>query len=81
MMLDERGRSKGFAFVEFENQASNTSRRAGNHTHAQAQSGAMAALAANNTELKKRRIAVTLSDPRAPTRKCALLRKPSPVRG
>lgn len=34
---------------------------------------AMAALAANNSELKRRRIAVTLSDPRAPAHKCVLL--------
>ncbi|KAI1794811.1 RNA-binding protein Prp24 [Ganoderma leucocontextum] len=47
MILDDQGRSKGFAFVEFENE-----------------SDARAALAANNHELKKRRMAVTLADSR-----------------
>ncbi|TFK90773.1 RNA-binding protein Prp24 [Polyporus arcularius HHB13444] len=47
MILDDKGLSKGFAFVEFENE-----------------NDARAALAANNHELKKRRIAVTLADTR-----------------
>ncbi|KAI0712607.1 RNA-binding protein Prp24 [Earliella scabrosa] len=47
MILDDKGHSKGFAFVEFENE-----------------SDARAALSANNHELKKRRIAVTLADTR-----------------
>ncbi|KAL7280196.1 hypothetical protein ACG7TL_006615 [Trametes sanguinea] len=47
MILDDKGRSKGFAFVEFENDQE-----------------ARAALAANNHELKKRRMAVTLADSR-----------------
>ncbi|KAI0669180.1 RNA-binding protein Prp24 [Trametes maxima] len=47
MILDDKGRSKGFAFVEFENEQD-----------------ARAALAANNHELKKRRMAVTLADSR-----------------
>ncbi|PCH39752.1 hypothetical protein WOLCODRAFT_136486 [Wolfiporia cocos MD-104 SS10] len=46
-MALENGRSKGFAFVEFEQEQD-----------------ARAALAANNFELKKRRIAVTLADTR-----------------
>jgi RNA recognition motif-containing protein len=44
---DKNGQSKGFAFVEFENEAD-----------------ARAALSANNYELKKRRIAVTIADTR-----------------
>ncbi|KAI0771140.1 RNA-binding protein Prp24 [Trametes elegans] len=47
MILDDKGKSKGFAFVEFENEQE-----------------ARAALAANNHELKKRRMAVTLADSR-----------------
>ncbi|KAI9057468.1 RNA-binding protein Prp24 [Trametes sanguinea] len=47
MILDDKGRSKGFAFVEFETDQE-----------------ARAALAANNHELKKRRMAVTLADSR-----------------
>ncbi|KAI0700046.1 RNA-binding protein Prp24 [Cerioporus squamosus] len=47
MILDDKGLSKGFAFVEFENE-----------------NDARAALSANNHELKKRRIAVTLADTR-----------------
>ncbi|KAI0769831.1 RNA-binding protein Prp24 [Fomes fomentarius] len=47
MIQDEKGLSKGFAFVEFENE-----------------NDARAALSANNHELKKRRIAVTLADTR-----------------
>ena len=47
MILDDKGRSKGFAFVEFETE-----------------DDARAALAANNHELKKRRMAVTLADSR-----------------
>ncbi|KAM5538638.1 hypothetical protein V8D89_007667 [Ganoderma adspersum] len=47
MILDDKGQSKGFAFVEFESE-----------------NDARAALAANNHELKKRRMAVTLADSR-----------------
>ncbi|KAF9811778.1 hypothetical protein IEO21_06434 [Rhodonia placenta] len=47
MALDDNGRPKGFAFVEFEQEQD-----------------AVAALSANNYELKKRRIAVTLADTR-----------------
>ncbi|KAI0755299.1 RNA-binding protein Prp24 [Daedaleopsis nitida] len=47
MILDDKGLSKGFAFVEFENE-----------------NDARASLSANNHELKKRRIAVTLADTR-----------------
>ncbi|KAK7048174.1 ATP-dependent DNA helicase PIF1 [Favolaschia claudopus] len=47
MALDKDNHSKGFAFVEFEDEKS-----------------AQAALEANNQELKKRRIAVTLADSR-----------------
>ncbi|EJF56678.1 RNA-binding protein Prp24 [Dichomitus squalens LYAD-421 SS1] len=47
MILDDKGRSKGFAFVEFETE-----------------NDARAALAANNHELKQRRMAVTLADSR-----------------
>ncbi|EMD31421.1 hypothetical protein CERSUDRAFT_119799 [Gelatoporia subvermispora B] len=45
MALDNNGRPKGFAFVEFERE-----------------DDARAALSANNHEMKKRRIAVTLAD-------------------
>lgn len=47
LSLDERGQTKGFAFVEFEDA-----------------NVASSALAANNHDLKSRRIAVTLSDSR-----------------
>ncbi|KAI0632486.1 RNA-binding protein Prp24 [Trametes polyzona] len=47
MILDDKGRSKGFAFIEFGSEQE-----------------ARAALAANNHELKKRRMAVTLADSR-----------------
>ncbi|KAG8973011.1 Splicing factor [Tulasnella sp. 425] len=50
--LDDKGKAKGFAFVEFEHETS-----------------ALAALQLNNREVKKRRIAVTMVDPRAPGRK------------
>ncbi|KAH9925562.1 RNA-binding protein Prp24 [Fomitopsis serialis] len=51
MALDNTGRPKGFAFVEFENEQD-----------------AMAALSANNHELKNRRMAVTLADTRVRAR-------------
>ncbi|KAF8895465.1 hypothetical protein BD779DRAFT_1619135 [Infundibulicybe gibba] len=51
MATDPDGKSKGFAFVEFENE-----------------NDARTALEANNHELKKRRIAVTLADSRARAR-------------
>ncbi|KZP31530.1 hypothetical protein FIBSPDRAFT_776202 [Athelia psychrophila] len=51
MAAEENGQSKGFAFVEFEDQKD-----------------AQAAVAANNYELKKRRIAVTLADSRVRAR-------------
>ncbi|KAJ7164661.1 hypothetical protein C8R43DRAFT_236103 [Mycena crocata] len=51
MATDKDGHSRGFAFVEFEDEKS-----------------AQAALEANNQELKKRRIAVTLADSRARAR-------------
>ncbi|KAJ7645566.1 hypothetical protein DFH06DRAFT_1425383 [Mycena polygramma] len=51
MATDKDGHSKGFAFVEFEDEKS-----------------AQGALEANNQELKKRRIAVTLADSRARAR-------------
>ncbi|KAF8208710.1 hypothetical protein K438DRAFT_1812755 [Mycena galopus ATCC 62051] len=52
MATDTDGHSKGFAFVEFEDEKS-----------------AQAALEANNQELKKRRIAVTLADSRGRAKK------------
>jgi len=52
MALDADGHSKGFAFVEFEEEAD-----------------AVKALGANNYDLKKRRIAVTLSDTRVRSRR------------
>ncbi|KAI0278229.1 hypothetical protein BGY98DRAFT_1107507 [Russula aff. rugulosa BPL654] len=52
MALDADNHSKGFAFVEFEEE-----------------SDASRALGANNYELKKRRIAVTMSDTRVRSRK------------
>lgn len=57
MALDDKGHSKGFAFVEFAESRS-----------------AHSALTANNYELKSRRIAVTLADPRVRAKhKCVLL--------
>ncbi|KAG8854312.1 Splicing factor [Tulasnella sp. 330] len=50
--LDDHGKTKGFGFVEFEQESS-----------------VKAALMYNNRELKKRRIAITMADPRAPGRK------------
>lgn len=50
--LDDKGKAKGFGFVEFEHETS-----------------ALAALQLNNREVKKRRLAVTMVDPRAPGRK------------
>ncbi|GBE83236.1 predicted protein [Sparassis crispa] len=51
MALTEDGHSKGFAFIEFEQEKD-----------------ALAALSANNHELKKRRMAVTLADTRFRTK-------------
>ncbi|TFY58334.1 hypothetical protein EVJ58_g6483 [Rhodofomes roseus] len=51
MALDNNGRPKGFAFVEFETEQD-----------------ALAALSANNHELKNRRMAVTLADTRVRAR-------------
>jgi len=51
MASEENGQSKGFAFVEFDDEQD-----------------AQAAVGANNYELKKRRIAVTLADSRARAR-------------
>jgi len=51
MATEQNGQSKGFAFVEFEEEAD-----------------AQAAVGANNYELKKRRIAVTLADSRVRAR-------------
>ncbi len=64
MILDDKGLSKGFAFVEFENEVSVDFVVSVQVSDAFAQSDARAALAANNHELKKRRIAVTLADTR-----------------
>ncbi|KAI0084788.1 hypothetical protein BDY19DRAFT_1077256 [Irpex rosettiformis] len=47
LVLDDKGQTRGFAFVEF-----------------QQEKDALASLSANNHELKKRRIAVTLADTR-----------------
>ncbi|KAF8310458.1 hypothetical protein DL93DRAFT_2230235 [Clavulina sp. PMI_390] len=52
LVLDDRGRHKGFAFVEF---TSTTD--------------AMGALAANNTDLKGRRLAITMADKRVAAKK------------
>jgi len=54
MALDADNHSKGFAFIEFEEERDATK-----------------ALGANNYELKKRRIAVTLSDSRVRSRRRA----------
>ena len=68
MAEDEKGHSKGFAFLEFEQEVCI-------HKHFllyilyefcfYVKKDALGALAANNHELKKRRIAVTLADSRA----------------
>lgn len=74
LALDERGQNKGFAFVEFQDQVPFRQLKRIDATLIELQTGAMAALGANNSELKKRRIAVTLADSRAPAaRKCASL--------
>ena len=66
MILDDKGLSKGFAFVEFESEVSMVA-AIGMYLAANVvlvQDDARAALSANNHELKKRRIAVTLADTR-----------------
>lgn len=93
MATDEKGQPKGFAFVEYENEVCFI------HLHElptspklyPQQKEAMASLAANNYELKKRRIAVTLADTRGKSSKgryvasrpraqlCDMPNKPSPA--
>lgn len=66
MTLDDKGQPKGFAFVEFEQEV-RTTLESTPHRHTDKdypQKDALAALAANNYELKKRRIAVTMADTR-----------------
>lgn len=67
MALDSNGRPKGFAFVEFEDEVSVQNRPLATRLR-QAQHDAVAALGANNHELKNRRMAVTLADSRVRAR-------------
>lgn len=66
MTTDQSGYSKGFAFVEFENEVRIALFvRIALETHgSRVQQDARTALSANNHELKRRRIAVTLADTR-----------------
>lgn len=72
MATEQNGQSKGFAFVEFEEEVrapfTFTSRIYFEHVSVCVQKDAQAALGANNYELKKRRIAVTLADSRVRAR-------------
>lgn len=66
MPLDDKNECKGFAFVEYEDEV----RRARFRPYklsliGPAQVAAQAALALNNSELKKRHISVTIAQPRA----------------
>lgn len=66
MTTDQNGHSKGFAFIEFENEVRNLHpvRRVLDTDGFFIQQDARMALSANNHELKRRRIAVTLADTR-----------------
>jgi len=65
MTTDQGGHSKGFAFVEFENEVRSTCCDLTLETYEYLiQQDARMALSANNHELKRRRIAVTLADTR-----------------
>ena len=71
MTTEQNGHSKGFAFVEFEEEVDASV--AFIHENilsisVYVQKDAQAALGANNYELKKRRIAVTLADSRVRAR-------------
>jgi len=72
MAAEQNGHSKGFAFVEFEEEVGArvafNSRVHSEHISICVQKDAQAALGANNYELKKRRIAVTLADSRVRAR-------------
>ncbi|KAG6833433.1 hypothetical protein H0H87_006799 [Tephrocybe sp. NHM501043] len=66
MATDDKGHSKGFAFIEYEQEVSFGFRSSLTQVlFIGIQKDALAALDANNHELKKRRIAVTLADSRA----------------
>lgn len=77
MTVDEQGRSKGFAFVEFEQEASLflsprcrfVRLRLCMTSIAPEQKDALNALNANNYDLKSRRMAVTMSDSRVRSRR------------
>ncbi len=72
MALDADNHSKGFAFVEFEEEVGkfvNIITSFDSDLQSAWQADASRALGANNYELKKRRIAVTLSDTRVRSRK------------
>jgi hypothetical protein len=77
MALDADSHSKGFAFVEFEEEVGYFYQEFyffSTLTRFSEQADAVKALGANNYELKKRRIAVTLSDTRVRSRRrCELL--------
>jgi hypothetical protein len=64
---DDEGNAKGFAFVEFEDEVCRFTPIS--YLNIQSlQMTARAALAANNAELKNRRIAVTMADSRVKAR-------------
>ena len=75
MATDEQGRSKGFAFIEFEQEVCfvfSSSSSIGSMTCVpsyQKKKDALNALNANNYELKSRRIAVTMADTRVRARR------------
>ena len=71
MAAEQDGHSKGFAFVEFEEEVGASVafiHEFIQSTSVYVQKDAQAALGANNYELKKRRIAVTLADSRVRAR-------------
>jgi len=63
MAVDEKGHSKGFAFIEFD-ETVRVAMSAARKLTILLQRSAHSALTANNHELKNRRIAVTMSDSR-----------------
>ncbi|KAG6841698.1 hypothetical protein C0991_007968 [Blastosporella zonata] len=64
MATDDKGHSKGFAFIEYESEVNILSTTLSIELIS-VKKDALTALSANNHELKKRRIAVTLADSRA----------------
>jgi squamous cell carcinoma antigen recognized by T-cells 3 len=67
MALDKDGKCRGFAFIEYADEVGSTYPEFELNL-IYSQKAALAALAANNHELKSRRMAVTLSDSRFKSR-------------